>query len=214
MLRRVRRGLAWGWLVLVIVGRSVGAAPGPSFGETATTLSESGQFVVTGPRTATRRPMETRRPGEKIRELTPQTLAVSCERVKDAVLGALEIPDRWRAGGGRTGKIFVGIDPTLRTNLPLAVEASVFEQGWQFRVAVPPRVTEDRLVRVMTQAVAMELASRGRGVAAGGTSVVVGGGPDPDRSDRGPGGCDSPAGNARNDRRAGGGRGWSGCGTG
>lgn len=143
------------------LGRSV-AAPSPSsgFAETVTTFSQSGQFVVTGPRTTPSLSLQTRLPTDRERNLTPQTLAVSCEQVKRGILDLLGLPDLWRTGGGGMGKILVSIDATVRTNRSIGVQASPYERGWQFRVALPTRMDETRLVRGLTQAILLELANR------------------------------------------------------
>lgn len=161
------------WLALLLAGSAV-AQPSPAIGaidtelppgdlpSSITTVSQSGQFVVTGSRPERRRPIENRpaSSGDNLRELTPQTLAVSCERVKAEALRTLDLTDRWRARGGRTGKIFVSIEDTLTIDSQLAVQARPYEGGWHFRAQVPSRVTEERLVRALCQAIAMELASR------------------------------------------------------
>src|SRR5690606_19777640 len=98
-------------------------------------------------------------PQDKVLDLTPQTLAVSCERVKGEILRALGMRDGWRRGGDGTGLITVTIDPLVSTNTPLAVQAVRYERGWRFRTGVPPRVSEDSLVRLLTQAIVTELAS-------------------------------------------------------
>lgn len=136
-----------------------GKAP-PKFEETATTFSQTGQFVVSGPRPRGSTPMDSRTSGKVERDLTAQTLAVSCERVKTEILRALDLPDTWRNAGGRAGKILVAIDASVRTNAPIAVSATPFEQSWQFRIPLPPRLDEERLVRALTEAVLMELANR------------------------------------------------------
>jgi hypothetical protein len=162
------------WLAILALGlacgppQSLGQRPAtwpsqatpPQFSETATTFSQSGQFVVSGPRPAKTPPLSPTTAGGLLRDLTPQTLAVSCERVKSELLRALALPDTWRAGDGKVGKIFIVIDPSLRTNTPLAVAASPFESGWHFRIAFPPTLTEDRLVRTLTEALVLELSSR------------------------------------------------------
>lgn len=125
-----------------------------------TTLSHSGQFVVTGPETGVLAPLTTRNPADTWRDLTPQTLAPSCERVKAEILDILDRRDLWRTGGEGRGKIFVNIEPGRTTNTPPAVAATPFEGGWQFRVYLPPRLPEDSLVRALTQAVLLEFASR------------------------------------------------------
>lgn len=144
------------WVIPAARNQPPSAGPAPVI----TAISQSGQFVVTGSPPRTRRPVETRSSGQSLRDMTPQTLVVSCERVKSEILRQLELPDQWRAGGGRTGKILVGIDANVRTNSPLAVEASPFENGWHIRLTVPTEVSEDRLVRALTQAIVLELASR------------------------------------------------------
>lgn len=129
---------------------------------TITALSRSGQFVVSGPSSPAGVPLQSRSGNEPMRDLSPTTLAVSCERVKTAVLQALDLPDVWRnSGGGRTGKIQVQIDAHRRDTAPLAVEAAPFEEGWNYLVPLPPRAPEDRVVRVLTHALLMELANRG-----------------------------------------------------
>ncbi|MCC6234799.1 MAG: hypothetical protein IT580_19305 [Verrucomicrobiales bacterium] len=132
--------------------------PGP---DTLTTFSQSGQFVVAGPKPGRARPMESRAVGVTRRELTPQTLAVSCERVKDEILRILELTDQWRAAdGGRAGRILVQIDPHFPTNTPPTVQATPFEQGWHLRVPLPRTLEQELLVRTITHAVLLELASR------------------------------------------------------
>ncbi len=130
--------------------------------EVVTTHSESGQFIVAGPKAlARRRALESRSVGITTRELTPQTLAVSCERTKDEILRILELNDVWRqAGGGRSGRILVQIDPFFPTNAAPAVQATPFEQGWHLRVPLPPALEQDVLVRTLTHATLLELASR------------------------------------------------------
>lgn len=169
-------GSAWKlglWLAVFAAGSALAQTPpsrsapvgAPDNGDlpsVATAVSQSGQFVVTGPRPEHRRPVENRpaSSGDDLRELTPQTLAVSCERVKAEALRALETTDQWRTRGGRTGKIFVAIDPGRPIDAELSVEAKPFEEGWHLRVQVPVRVTEERLVRALCHAVVLELSSR------------------------------------------------------
>ncbi len=126
--------------------------------------SRSGQFMVIGDKASNDRgPLVTLHSpasANAVIDLTPQTLVVSCERVKTEILRDLDLPDRWRAYGDRTGRILIGIDATVRTNEPSVVAASKFEEGWRFEIALPPSLTEDRLVRVLTEAILTELGSR------------------------------------------------------
>jgi hypothetical protein len=128
--------------------------------EYVTAVSHSGQFIVYGPRSTFHGVLSPRQSGNPPVDLTPQTLAPSCEKVKGEILDALGQRDLWRMGGGDTGKILIAIDSSVRTNAPLTVAVTPFEEGWRFRIALPTEVTEERLLRVLVQAIVMELASR------------------------------------------------------
>ncbi|MBX3745781.1 MAG: hypothetical protein KF833_10785 [Verrucomicrobiae bacterium] len=135
-------------------------AAAADFPDTHTAISRSGQFVVSGPRTPQPTALSPSTPSDSFRELQAPTLAVSCERVKSEFLRLLQLPDLWRASGGQAGKILVGIDPLRSTNAPLTVQVTPFKPGWQFLIALPSRTTEDRLVRILVQALVLELANR------------------------------------------------------
>ena len=134
-------------------------APGPGqrFPLELATTSQSGQFVVVGPRVPGLSPPREFQPGSAPRTLTPQTLAVACDRIKTETLRVLSIPDVWRTAGAR---IHVTIEPTLRTNLPVPIEASPYEATWKFQVRVPSSLSEERLTRAIVQAVLLDLANR------------------------------------------------------
>lgn len=153
------------------VGAAGVPAQGPAESGFLSVVSESKQFTVFGPRGA-----GTATPGawggatNVVRDLTPATLAVACERTKSRLLEQLGQRDRWREGGGRAGKIFVTINPRLTTNEPVRVQALPFERAWQYRIELPARVPEATVVRAVVQALLLELANRAAG---GGRSAEI-----------------------------------------
>lgn len=158
--RRLRR---WASLLvpLFLLATSIGAASAQSG---RTVISRSGQFVIFRDDEAVQRRtsaiLRVPQPGAGPIELTPETLTISCERVKTEILRLLNQPDRWRRGSEGTGKINIAIDPRVRTNAPLIVATAPYENGWKFHIGLPPAVPEDQFVRVLVQAILTELASR------------------------------------------------------
>lgn len=147
-------------VVLAVLGLSPGlsaTAQAPSFPQELATTSQSGQFVVAGPRVPGLSPPREFQPGTGPRTLTPQTVAIACERVKTEALRVFGIPDVWRSAGAH---IHVTIDPRQRTNAPVPIEAVPFENTWKFRVQVPSTLSEERLTRAIVQAVVLDLANR------------------------------------------------------
>ncbi len=156
----VRLRAAVAFLVLASIPLQV-IAQTPVFPQDMATTSQSGQFLVTGPRVpglspALSSPREFQ-PGTAPRTLTPQTLAIACERIKSETLRVFGLPDLWRSAGIH---IHVAIERTQRTNAPVPIEASPFESTWKLRVQVPTSLSEDRLTRAVVQAVLMDLANR------------------------------------------------------
>lgn len=133
------------------------AAQAPAFPKDLATTSQSGQFIVTGPRVPGLSPPREFQPGAGPRTLTPQTLAVACDRIKSEALRALALPDLWRNAGAY---IHVDIEPTQRTNAPVPIEAAPYENTWKYRVRVPSSISEERLTRAIVQAVVLDLANR------------------------------------------------------
>jgi len=130
----------------------------PVFPKELATTSQSGQFIITGPRVPGLSPPREYQPGTGPRTLTPQTLAVACDRIKSEALRALSLPDLWRTAGAH---IHVDIEPTQRTNAPVPIDATPFENSWKYRVRVPSSLSEERLTRAIVQAVILDLANRG-----------------------------------------------------
>ena len=125
-----------------------------------TVRSSSGQFIVGGRphwRVSTNSPPD----NSPLIELDPNILAVTCERIKHALLRELALPDLWR------GRIYVEISPTLATNQAPILVAKPYLEGWQYQMAMPPGIEMPKLVRGLIQALLMEMANRNAGLRSG-----------------------------------------------
>jgi hypothetical protein len=124
-----------------------------------TLRSTSGQFIVSGfpPAVppAAGNPISTNAP---LLELAPAPLMVSCERVKQALLVVLTARDNWRS------PIQVAINPIMTDNQAPVIGARPMRDGWQYRVEVPRRISDARLVRGLIQVLLLEIANRGAGL--------------------------------------------------
>lgn len=122
-----------------------------------TIRSSSGQFIVSGavlgPPPAV--PSST---NLTVLELDPNLLAVSCERIKQVLLGELGLPDLWR------GRIYVGINSSMASNQPPVIGAKVYTDGWVYRLELPRQIERLKLVRGVAQVLLMELANRNAGL--------------------------------------------------
>lgn len=87
-------------------------------------------------------------------QLEPASLAVSAERVKQAVLSEFSAADQWR------GKIHLVLVPALSPDQPIQIASTLYRDGWQYRMEVPDFVAEPRLVRALVQLVLLEMANR------------------------------------------------------
>jgi len=146
--------------ILVAIALLVGAFPlaaqGPA--DPGVLRSRSGQFVVarsTNSRKGGVVPSSTDREEDAQRvDLEPGTLVLTCERVRRALLRELQQPDRWQ------GRIYVIINPQLPQNSPALIAAQNFNQGWHYRVELPPSIETAKLVRGVTHVLLMEFANR------------------------------------------------------
>jgi hypothetical protein len=139
--------------LLVVVDQGLAAAPNPFTAnpELQTIRSTSSQFVVAGPRNPGARLSTT---NTDLVELSPGSLVVTCERVKQALLRELAAPDLW------LGRIFVVVNPTLTNNQPPVVGAKPYADGWQYQVEMPRQIASPKLVRSLVQVLLLELANR------------------------------------------------------
>jgi hypothetical protein len=115
--------------------------------------SSSAQFLVAGPRNVV--PQLSLAPtNSDWVQLSPATLAVTCERVKQSLLRELSAPDVW------LGRIFVVINPTLTNNQAAIIGVKAYSDGWQYQVELPRLMSGPKLVRGLVQVVLLEIANR------------------------------------------------------
>ncbi|MCX8107203.1 MAG: hypothetical protein N3G20_00195, partial [Verrucomicrobiae bacterium] len=121
-----------------------------------TVQSSSGQFSVHSPYPTTPSLGQlVREPESDIVTLQPDPLAVAAERVKGALLRELGLRDLWR------GRIQLNIRPGLsRSSAPLVVVATRFTDTWLYTLELPEQIGQDVLLRLLLQALLMELANR------------------------------------------------------
>ncbi|MCL5099288.1 MAG: hypothetical protein M1608_17485 [Candidatus Omnitrophica bacterium] len=122
-----------------------------------TIYSGSEQFIVQGvPLKDQSLTADASSPNPVLR-LDPGLLAVSCERIKSAVLRELEIPDCWR------GNIRIRIQFTSVRKPPVTIQSTYFADGWQYRIVLPDEMHNSELVRVIVEALLLEMANRNGG---------------------------------------------------
>jgi len=84
----------------------------------------------------------------------PALLAVSCERIKQAVLNELGAKDEW------LGTISVFLHPVQRFDEPIDITTIHHRRSWSYRVEMPDQVERTRLVRAVVQVLMQEMANR------------------------------------------------------
>jgi hypothetical protein len=87
-------------------------------------------------------------------DLEPPLLAVSCERIKEALNQELAAPGRW------SGRILVTISPAQNSSEDYAIAVDRFRNGWNYHVNLPQRVERRMFVRTLVNALLLELANR------------------------------------------------------
>ncbi|HKS38850.1 MAG TPA: hypothetical protein VJW76_16770, partial [Verrucomicrobiae bacterium] len=109
------------------------ALAAPSGDPQRTVRSSSGQFVVAGSLLA---PLQVNvsATNPPLVELDPNTLAVSCERIKQVLLREMGLADFWR------GRIYVGISSSMASNEPPVIGAKLFTDGWVYRLELPRQI--------------------------------------------------------------------------
>ncbi len=125
--------------------------PGP----TLTIRSRSDQFIVHGapPSASGRFGYQTARSVGLV-PLEPNMLAVTGERVKEAVLRELGLTDHWR------GKIHLILVPAVSQDQKIVVASTLYQDGWQYRVELPSEIAEPKLMRALVQVLLLEIANR------------------------------------------------------
>jgi hypothetical protein len=147
----MKRGASIGLALLAALTAAAQSWPAKN----VSAISRSGQFVIRGVEPDAARPFI---PGvatnAALVKLDPPLVAVSCERIKQALLGTLTVPDQWR------GKILVTLHPTRRADEELVVASARLGDVWQYEVLLPDRVDPDRFIRALTQVLLVEMANR------------------------------------------------------
>jgi len=87
-------------------------------------------------------------------ELAPARLAVSSERIKQAVHRELGDASPWQ------GRIHLHLQPARALDEPVTILSERFANGWNYRLALPQFVERQRFVRALVQSLLMELANR------------------------------------------------------
>jgi hypothetical protein len=150
------------FLCLALSALEASAAPGD--GAVRTVQSSSGQFLVRGSvlsgssagfASMAGAVMTTNSP---VIDLEPNLLAISCERIKQALLRELAIADLWR------GRVQIAINPAMASNQPPVIGAKVYTDGWRYQVELPPQIHKLKLVRGIVQVLLMEIANRNAGL--------------------------------------------------
>lgn len=156
--------MATGWLhrrvwrhtgPLALVAALILASALPALQVAVAVHSRSGQFIVhspdpTPPSLARVGPPST----NNVLTLYPDPLAVSCERIKAAVLAELGLPDRWQ------GKVHVTIDPRAPPETFPTAMARRYGDGWHYSLRLPRETAGAPVVRGVVHAVLLELANR------------------------------------------------------
>jgi hypothetical protein len=89
--------------------------------------------------------------------LEPDPLAVSCERVKDALLRQLGAPDRW------LGQVHLWLSPNPAVvDLPPVV-ATRYPEAWRYDLHLPQQADPKALVRALLYTLLREIAERSPG---------------------------------------------------
>lgn len=86
--------------------------------------------------------------------LDPALTAVSLERIRQALYGELNIPDKWR------GPVTVNTFPSQEDSPPITVTSIQYADGWGYRVEIPEIVEKSRFVRCAVNVILREFANR------------------------------------------------------
>ncbi|PYJ07777.1 MAG: hypothetical protein DME25_02995 [Verrucomicrobia bacterium] len=151
--------LASALCVWIFIGCGLAAAqfqfPAPE-GDAA--RSRSGQFIIYGANIpGLFAPALDLGTNVNLIRLQPALLTVSCERIKEMLWHELGATAPWR------GKIYITVFAAQTADDTITVTAGRFKDGWQYRLDLPDVIERTRLVRVLVQALLLELANRNAG---------------------------------------------------
>jgi hypothetical protein len=141
-----------GWLMAVVATTAASKTSA-----IVTNRSSSGQYIVSGVLVTARSLMARSPSATNTVRLDPALLAVSSERIKQALLRELGARDRWRS------RIYLVIQFTTATNQALGIQSSFQADGWRYRLDLPDEVEPVKLVRALTHVTLLEMANREAG---------------------------------------------------
>jgi hypothetical protein len=119
------------------------------------TRSVSGQFIVTATRQMSPLAgLPAVATNADLVRLEPALLAVSAERIKDALWRELGVNGQWR------GQIFLTLHPARSLDEDVAVISTPLDGGWNYRVELPDVLSRTRLARALTGVLLLEFANR------------------------------------------------------
>src|ERR1700722_2419592 len=123
---------------------------------TPSCVSVSGQFIIHGAPTDGWRLMQLSPSLSKdYAQLDPTFLAVSCERIKSALLSELGAQDNWQS------RVAVFLHQAHRLGEPVVIGASVSQGQWTYYMNLPDMVDRSRLVSAFVNMTLLEMANRG-----------------------------------------------------
>lgn len=123
-----------------------------------TVYSESGQFIVSGlADTSTIYRPRSLLNNTNLVELNPSLLAVSCERVKQALWKDLGLTGPW------SGRIYLLLHPAQSPDESITITSERFAASWAYRLQLPDMVNRLRFLRALTQVLLLEIANRNGG---------------------------------------------------
>jgi len=141
-------------LLSSLIASAVSAALSDSM---RTVNSSSGQFVVRGPAVA-QLSTDSGFVDSTLIELDPNRLAVTCERIKQALLRELTMADLWRS------RVYLEINSALATNQAPIIFAKPYLDGWQYQVELARSIEKPKLVSGIVQVLLLEIANRNAGL--------------------------------------------------
>ena len=132
-----------------------------TFSDADSTRSVSGQFIITG---RVGSPLAAR-PGIATNadfvRLEPALLAVSAERIKDALVRELNPELRgWNPAAPVRGRIYLVLHPAQSLDETVTITARHSPDGWDYRVQLPDVLSRTRFVRALTGVLLLQAANR------------------------------------------------------
>ena len=120
--------------------------------------SLSGQFAVIGERQVSPfASLPAVLTNASLVRLEPALLAISAERMKDALWRELGVSGPW------SGQIVLALHPAQSPDENVFVISTRYNNGWRYRGELPDIVSRTRLARALTSVVLLELANRNAG---------------------------------------------------